>query len=290
MKSLTIREFFKKYPDDETCLDHVMKARYGKQSKCEKCGKKTKFHKLSNRNAYSCQYCGTHIYPCSGTLFESSRTPLQLWFYAIYLFSTSRHGVPAKELERQLGVTYKCAWRMAHEIRKHMGLVDGDPQLSGDVEMDEVYIGGHRPGVRGRGAKNKSIVLGMLQRNGDVMTKIIPNVRKKTLHPIIEENIKQGSTIHTDELPSYSKLEEKGYDHQVVNHRYGEYSRGNCHVNGLEGYWSWLKKSINSTHVHVSKKHLDKYTSEFEYRYNSRENPEEMFPELISSYPEKPKK
>ena len=219
MKNMTIRQFLKKYPDDETCLDHIMEVRFGKKFICEKCNKEAKFYKLTNRKAYSCQRCGSHIYPCSGTLFENSRTPLQLWFYAIYLFSTSRHGVPAKELERQLGITYKCAWRMAHEIRKHMGLVDGDPPLSGDVEIDETYIGGHRPGTRGRGAKNKTIVMGMLQRNGDVMTKIVPNVKKVTLHTVIKENVEPGSTIHTDELPSYSNLEDEGYNHQVVNHR-----------------------------------------------------------------------
>ena len=136
MKTTTITEFFKRYPNDETCLDHVMEVRFGMVHKCKNCGKKSKFHKLTNRRAYSCQYCGGHVYPCSGTLFESSCTSLQLWFYAMYLFSTTRHGVPAKEQERQLGVTYKAAWRMGHEIRKLMGLVDGDPKLSGDIEID----------------------------------------------------------------------------------------------------------------------------------------------------------
>lgn len=236
MKQMTVREFFKKYPDDETCLEHVMDVRYGKQRICEKCGKATKFHKLHKRQAYSCQYCGSHIYPCAGTLFENSRTPLQLWFYAIYLFSTSRHGVPAKELERQLGVTYKCAWRMGHEIRKHMAIVDGDPPLSGEVEIDETYIGGKQPGKRGRGAEGKTVLFGMLQRDGDVMTKVVPDVKRKTLQPIIKENVEQGSTVHTDELPTYNNLGNEGYEHEVVNHGEGEYSRGNVHVNGLEGY------------------------------------------------------
>lgn len=286
-KNMTIREFFKKYPDDDTCLDHVMQARYGKEFICEKCGKKAKFHKLKNRKAYSCQYCGHHIYPCSGTLFEGSRTPLQLWFYAIYLFSTSRHGVPAKELERQLGITYKAAWRMGHEIRKHMAVVDGDPQLSGEIEIDETYIGGKQPGKRGRGASGKTVLFGMLQRDGDVMVKVVPNVRRKTLQPIIKENVEENSTVYTDELLSYSNLSEQGYDHDTVNHGQGEYSRGVVHVNGLEGYWSGFKKSVKGTHIHVSKKHLGKYSNEFEYRYNSRLNPEGMFPELVSSFPKK---
>lgn len=290
MKSMTIRQFFKQFPSDDVCLDHVMVARYGKEAVCEKCGKNTKFHRLSNRNAYSCQVCGSHVYPCAGTLFENSRTPLQLWFYAIYLFSTSRHGVPAKELERQLGVTYKTAWRMAHEIRKHMGEVDGDAPLSGDVEIDETYVGGKKEGKRGRGAAGKTVVFGMMQRNGDVMTKVVENVKRSTLQPIIKENVEEGSTVHTDELTSYKTLGKEGYEHKTVNHGRGEYVRDDIHVNSLEGYWSNFKKSLKGTHIHVSKQHLEKYAGEFEYRYNSRLNPAQMFPELISIFPEKPKK
>lgn len=290
MKSMTIREFFKEYSSDDICLDHVMEVRYGKKHVCENCGKEAKFHKLSNRKAYSCQSCGYHIYPCSGTLFEGSRTPLQLWFYAIYLFSTSRHGVPAKELERQLGITYKAAWRMAHEIRKHMGSVDGDTPLSGEVEIDETYIGGKKSGKRGRGASGKTVLFGMMERNGDIITEVVPDVKRKTLEPIIKENVEEGSTVHTDELRTYNNLEDHGYDHDSVNHGSGEYVRDDVHINGLEGYWSNFKKSIKGTHMQISKKHLGKYAEEFEYRYNSRKNPSQMFPELISTFPKKQKK
>lgn len=285
MKQLTIVEFFKQFPSDDACLEHLMVMRYGRRHTCSGCGKEASFYKLTGRKAYSCEYCGHHVYPCSGTLFEGSRTPLQLWFYAIYLFSSSRHGVPAKELERQLGVTYKCAWRMGHEIRKHMARIDGDPELGGEVEIDETFIGGPQKGKRGRGAKGKTILFGMLERDGDVMTKVVPNVQKKTLFPIIEENVEEGATINTDELPTYRGLEKQGYNHETVNHSEGEYSRDGVHVNGLENYWSHLKTGITGTHKHVSGKHLDKYASEFEYRYNSRKNPELMFPELICSYP-----
>ena len=125
---------------------------------------------------------------------------------AIYLFTTSRHGVPAKELERQLGVTYKTAWRMADLIRNHMATVDDEWPLFGNVESDETYVGGRTHGVRGRGAANKTIVFGMMQRKGQVMTKVVPNVAKKTLQPIIEENVLDGATVHTDELKSYKGL------------------------------------------------------------------------------------
>ena len=119
MKAKNIQEFFKQFPNDESCLKHLMKARYGLSGVCTKCDKKTKYHRVSSQKAYVCQWCGHHLYPMAGTIFQDSSTSLQLWFYAIYLFTTTRSGVSAKELQRQLGVTYKTAWRMGHQIRKH---------------------------------------------------------------------------------------------------------------------------------------------------------------------------
>jgi hypothetical protein len=133
-----------------------------------------------------------------GTPFERSHTPLQKWFYAMYLFTTSRHGVPAKELQRQLSVTYKTAWRMGHEIRKHMAKVDGDPPLTGHVEIDETYIGGRKPkikGFTGRGAKGKTVVMGILERDGEVFTKVIPSAGRKSLIPPIIERLRPGTRI-----------------------------------------------------------------------------------------------
>lgn len=146
-KTFTIQDFFRRFPTDESCLDHVMTLRYGMTLECPKCAKHGRFTRIKKMPAYQCAWCGYHIHPMAGTPFERTRTPLQKWFYAIYLFTTTRHGVPAKELQRQLGVTYKCAWRMAHEIRKHMAGVDGNDGLMGMVEADETYVGG-RPRVR----------------------------------------------------------------------------------------------------------------------------------------------
>ncbi len=285
MKPRTIQEFFKQFPNNETCLDHVMEARYGMESKCPSCERQTKWTRITERRSYACQWCGHHLYPCVGTPFEASRTQLQLWFYAIYLFTQSRSGVSGKELQRQLGVTYKCAYRMGMQIRKHMAFVDGDDMLSGDVEADETYVGGHKEGgKRGRGAPGKTILFGMLDRDGDVMTKVVPNVQGKTLKSIICANVEAGSTIHTDELRSYNGLDKQGYDHQKCSHGQKVYAVNGSHVNTLEGFWARLKLSIRGTHVHVSGKHLDKYAGEFEYRFNARHRPASMFPELISTY------
>ena len=122
-KTLSVQQFFKRFPDDGTCLDYLMQSGFGETLDCPKCGKHGKFHRIKRHPAYECAWCGYEIYPMVGTPFERSRTSLQKWFYAMYLFTTTRHGVPAKELQRQLSVTYKTAWRMGHEIRKHMGKV-----------------------------------------------------------------------------------------------------------------------------------------------------------------------
>lgn len=284
-KTITVQQFFERFPDDKTCLDHLMQTRYGTKMICPKCGREGKFSRLNKIPAYSCPWCGDHIHPMAGTPFEHSSTPLQKWFYAMYLFTTSRHGVPAKELQRQLGVTYKTAWRMGHEIRKYMAIIDGDDGLSGNIESDETYIGGRAyGGKRGRGAANKTIIFGMLQRDGDVIIRIVPNVRRKTLEPIIEANVAQGSVVNTDELPSYAKLFRRGYNHTTVNHGTGEYVCGSAHVNNIEGFWSQLKRSIKGTHIHVSKKHMSKYLGEFEFRYNMRKEQKLMFSRLLLSF------
>lgn len=285
MKHMTFKEFFNTFPDDETCLDHLMEVRYGFEHTCRKCERESKFSRVSSQRAYACQFCGDHLYPCVGTPFEASRTSLQTWFYAMYLFASTRHGVSAKELQRQLGVTYKTAWRMGHEIRKHMATIDGEDSLSGIIEVDETYVGGKRKGKRGRGADGKTVVFGMLERDGKVMTKIVPDAKTRTLQPHIFENIEQGSEIQSDEWWAYKGLHNKGYIHQTVEHGAGEYARDGVHVNGLEGYWSLLKKGIRSTHIHVSPDYLANYAKEFECRYNSRKNPNQMIFDLLNVFP-----
>lgn len=284
MKPMTVQEFFKTYPDDDTCLDFLKRKHFGDTLDCPKCGKHGKFHRVKRHPAYECAWCGHTIYPMAKTIFARSHVPLQKWFYAMYLFTTTRHGVSAKELQRQLGVAYQTAWSMAHKIREYISDTDGENPLDGNVEADETYIGGKRSGgKRGRSAPNKTIAFGMLDQDGDLMTKVVPNVKKRTLQPIIQENVKSGSTIHTDELRSYKGLDKAGYENKRVNHGAGKWVSGGSHVNSIEGFWARLKLSIRGTHIHVSKKHLRKYRKEYEFRYNYREKPEQMFPDLLQS-------
>lgn len=283
-KPLTIQQFFARFPDDAACLDHLMEVRFGKSIECPKCWKKGNFSRLTKVPAYSCPNCGHHVHPMVGTPFAKSSTSLQKWFYAMYLFTTSRHGVPAKELQRQLGVTYKTAWRMAHEIRKYMGDVDGTGTLSGHVEADETLVGGRNSGEgRGTGLRGKAIVFGAVERGGELVTAVVPNSRSETLEPIVEALVEPGSTISTDEAPAYRDLGET-FKHDTVSHRAKEYVRGDVHTNTIEGFWAILKRSIRGTHVHVSTKHLPKYLVEFEFRWNNRHQHHVMFDRLMDAF------
>ena len=288
-QKFTVRDFFNRFPDDDACLAHIMEVRYGLRHSCRKCGAEATFHKLAKRKAYSCSHCGDHVYPCSGTIFEDSRTSLQVWFYAIFLFVTTRHGVSGKELQRQLGVTYKCAWRMGQQIRSLMSKADGFEMLSGHVELDEAYVGGKRPGKRGRGAAGKTIVFGMKEREGRMSTEIIPNVRKATLRDATVRNVEPGSTVSTDELMSYGLLGGDGFQHGTVRHsakEYAYYDQGLDvvhHVNHVESFWRLFKKSVASTHIHISPKYMDRYLDEFTFRSNHRQMENAMFDPCLSA-------
>ena len=285
----SVRDFFNRFPDDDACIAHVMNVRYGLRHVCAKCGQNATFHRLANRKAYSCSRCGHHVYPCAGTIFEDSRTSMQLWFYAIFLFVATRHGVSGKELQRSLGVTYKTAWRMGQQIRTLMSKADGFEILQGHVELDEAYVGGKRSGgKRGRGAPGKTIVFGMKERGGRIKTEIVPNVRKKTLREATLRNVEPGSTVSTDELMSYGLLNADGYKHGQVRHGAKEFARYDSstgvvhHTNHVESFWRLFKYSVASTHIHVSAKYMGRYLDEFTFRQNHRVKENAMFDPCLS--------
>lgn len=288
IEKLTVRQFFARFPDDDACLNHVMEVRYGMRHVCDKCGVEATFHKITGRRAFSCAACGGHVYPCAGTIFQDSRTSLQSWFYAIYLFVTTRHGVSGKELQRTLGVTYKTAWRMGQQIRDLMGNVDGFEMLQGYVELDEAYVGGRRSGKRGRGAGGKTIVMGLKERGGKLTTEVIPNTKKDTLRSVVLENVEKGATVSTDELYSYGLLTGDGYKHGAVKHgakewAYYDYRHdAKHHTNHVESFWKLFKASVRGTHIHISSQHMQRYLNEFSFRSNHRKMKNAMFDLLIS--------
>ncbi len=285
-KAPTLRQFQARFPTEEICLDHLMRTRYGARHDCGGCGREASFYRVKARRSYACEHCGFQVYPTAGTPFERTRTPLRDWFFVMFQFCASRNGVAAKAVERQLGVTYKTAWRMCHAIREYMGEVDGNDPIGGftkQVEADETFIGGKE---EGKGStKKKTVVFGMMERGGDVALQVVPNRRRATLIPIVRDTVKLHSTVHTDEHHAYAVLGMNGYYHRTVNHNEGRYvSPTGATVNGIEGMWMHLKRAINGTHIHVSRRHLPKYLAEFEYRWNMRSAPSAMLDRLMVSF------
>jgi hypothetical protein len=291
----TFKQFQAQYPDDDACLDAILQRRYENIDCCPNCGVVSKLARIQGRRSYACS-AGCHIYPCAGTIFEHSSTPLTLWFHAMYLMTSTRNGVSAKELQRQLGVTYKCAWRIGHQLRELMAAKDkvNNPNpLTGEVEVDETYMGGKpRKGNTGSGGASKSRrgrgtkkvpVVGMIQREGHVIAKVVEKdqLRIPGLSQLVRENVDiENATLITDQYPGYDGVKEF-MRHKTVNHAVC-YADGDIHTNRIEGFWSHLKRGIRSTHVAVSKHHLQKYVDEFAFRYNNRAEPAEMFNRMIS--------
>lgn len=204
MNKYTISNFNKDFPNDDTCLGWLKDYLYPGGIACKCSGTITKHHRVSNRPCYACDSCGNHVYPMAGTILEKSTTPLKLWFYAIYLISSTRCGISAKQLQRELGVTYKTAWRMFHQIRL---LLDEKPSpMSGEVELDETYIGGKSQGKRGRGAGGKTPVFGIARREGKVIAVSTPAIKSSTIFPIVKEHVLPKSMIYTDEYLIYDGL------------------------------------------------------------------------------------
>jgi transposase len=285
----TIVQFKAEYPDDAACLLAILKRRYpwmDATPACPNCGVVGKLTRIEGRRAFACKE-GCHIYPCAGTVFEHSSTPLTLWFQAMYLMTSTRNGVAAKELERQLGVTYKCAWRIGHQLRELMAARDKattPTQLSGHVEIDETYVGGKRRKVHRSDApgEGKTVVMGLVQRGGAFKGHVVPDNRKPTLLTHILKDVAFGTTVSTDTLAAYKKLGQHGFKHKAVRHERYEWVKGIYSTNRVEGFWSHLKNGIASTHIHVSPQHMQKYVNEFAYRYNNRHEPAEMFRRMLA--------
>lgn len=281
----TFKEFNTLYPTDDACLDKIFQLRYSGQKQCPTCGKDTKFHRVKKRMCYECQYCGYQVYPLAGTVFEKSRTKLTLWFHAAYLMTSSKHGVSAMELKRHIGVTYKCAWRMAHQLRKLIG--EEDFEFKSKVQVDETYCGGvRRNGKRGRSNISKTPVFGIAEAKGRIKMFQVPDTKRTTLAPLIKAYIPPASLIMSDEYRAYSRLSKMGYFHGCVNHSQFHYVdiHGN-NTNAIEGAWSIFKRSIRGTHVWVSKKHLQLYLNEFEFRYNNRKSTIPLFDVVLNKLP-----
>lgn len=277
MQKYTITDFNKQFPTDDACLVWLRNYLYPDGITCKQCGKVTPHSKLSNLPVYSCNRCGGHTHPMSGTIFAGSRTPLKQWFYAMFLISATRCGVSAKQLQRELGVTYKTAWRMFYQIRSLMQ--DSPEPICGEIEIDETYIGGRKHGGKGGRSwkENKTPVLGIVQRKGVISARTIRNVKSTTILPIIKEKVLSFSMVYTDEFSSYNKLKNYHYIHHKVNHVAKEWARDGIHTNTIEGFWSTLKRGLSGVYHCVSRKYLQTYIDEYTFRYNHRLDERPMF-------------
>lgn len=303
-------EFMRDFPDDETCLGFLWNTRYNlgdTTAHCTRCDEIRTFRRYTakqQRQDWTCTACGLHVHPTAGTIFHKSSTSLHLWFYAMYLMTSTRCGISAKQLERELGVTYKTAWRMFTLIRNELMDDDGEEPLSGVVEMDEMFIGGKPrasdraqwaglPEVKRRqltsrwSDQTKVPVFGMVERNrvhsydgepkptvverGKVAAYVVPSIQAATVGQHIEARVTDGTVIYTDEGKSYRGLRKRGWAHETVNHSRAEYVRGTVHTNTIEGFWSLVKRGITGTHHAVSRKWLQGYVNEYVWRYNHRE-------------------
>lgn len=297
MATYTITDFRKTYGTDEKCLDKIFTLRYGKLEACPECQCVANWRRITTRRCYQCTSCYAQFYPTAGTVFEKTRTPLADWFYVIYLFTSTRNGVAAKEIQRQLGVTYKTAFRMGHMIRNLIQGV-GIEALKGIVECDETIVGGKISNMHKskrtfeeNGKKypmpkdfNKTIVFGAVERGGKVKAKVIANVYAETLKQAVKENIEAGSLVFTDERMGYNGIGATHF-HGKVNHSKGEYAVGEIHTNSIEGFWAQLKRTIGGTHISVSKEYLQNYANECAFRYNNRKEPQQMFKVILENLP-----
>ena len=286
MERYTIRQFNTDFPDADACLDYIVSGIYPEwadgEIRCRKCGSLTKHSRITGRKAFACQTCSTHVYPLAGTIFEKSSTPLDSWFYAIYLMAQTRCGISAAQLGRELGVTYKTAWRIFKQIRALFD-EDGGP-LKGIVETDETFYGGRprfrqpRKGPRSHDDPTaKTPVVGMVERGGRVRATVTADVKSKTIRPLMEAHIMPASMVFTDEAAQYGLVRRAGYQHRRVNHAARVYVEGDVHTNTIEGFWGLLKTGISGAHHAVGRGYLQDYVNEYAFRYNHRNDEQPMF-------------
>lgn len=277
----TVKDFESEFPTDDACLEYVKEKRWpdGK-TLCVVCKVERKHYRVSGRTAYACRACGTHIFPLAGTIFHKSTTSLKTWFYVIRLMSSTRVGVSAKQIQRETGVTYKTAWRMMKQVRQ---LMDEQIRLKGPVEIDDAYFGGsdsnkHRGLLR---QDSKTTVLGVVERKGRVVARVVPDARKDSLLPVVGEVLSPKAMIYTDEHASYDGLRWMGQNHKhaTVNHSEG-YVNGYAHTNTIDGFWSLVKRGITGVYYQVGLAYLQSYLNEYAFRYNRRHVMRPMFSQL----------
>jgi len=285
----SIIDLLKAFPDEQTCINHLEQLRWNgdvvspfdETSIVYKC----------KDNKYRCKNTGKYFNVKTNTIFDNTKLPLQKWFLAIYIVTSHKKGISSLQLSRDIDITQKSAWFMLQRIRNCFGINEND-NLDNEVEVDETFVGGKNKNrhldkkvekSQGRSFKDKTPVLGMIERQGKLIARVVENTKAETLTPEIIRTVKNTASVITDEWLGYSSLK-RFYDHSFVKHNDGEYVNGRIYTNTIEGFWSLLKRGIIGIYHFTTRKHLQKYVDEFVFRYNTRDNlTKDRFNRLLSN-------
>lgn len=273
-------EFTRDFPDDASCLEWLKNHLYPDGIYCKNCERVTTHHRVKSRPSYSCQFCGHHVHPTAGTVFHKSSTSLHLWFQGIYLMSSTRCGISAKQLGREIGVNYKTALRMFHKIRELLADSIVDFPLSGDVEMDETFLNPSRrlgggPLHQGH-SPNERVIMGAVERGGRIVARHVKAATALEAGQHLREFVLPAANVFTDESNIYSHVSNTYY-HRRVKHSARVYVDGDVHTQTIEGFWSLFKRGLNGVYHSVSTKYLQGYIDEYAFRYNHRADGRPMF-------------
>jgi transposase len=288
----TLMQFMREFPDDATCLEHLWRARFsadGEHAYCPSpsCKRERTFKRYETkqqRQSWTCTACGRHIHPTAGTIWHKSSTSLHLWFYVMYLMTSTRCGISAKQVEREIGVNYKTAARMMRQIRTEMAEDTTEP-LEGEVEADEMYVGGKPRVSPKRPAEywldRKTPVVGMVERGGRIRAQVTPLVGGPVVRQFVRDNLKFMSTLYTDDSKMYLTLGED-YFHHTINHSKKIYATGATHTQTIEGFWATVKNGLRGVYHGVSPDNLQSYVDEYVFRYNTRNDIRDPFLTLLN--------
>ena len=279
LKFKNLIELQQYFSNENKCWDYLERLRWNGKVICPFCNGE-KHYKFKNSRTYKCVDCKKKFNAKIGTIFENTKIPLRKWFVAIYIATSHKKGISSLQLHRDIGVTQKTAWFILHRIRE-MLKSKAPYMLNSTVEIDETYVGGkakhktkkQRQALKGTGYLDKTMVFAILERNGNVWTKMVDSVDGENLKPIIRKHVDNSTTIITDGFGAYHGLD-KEYHHEIINHQQDEWYRDGFHTNSIEGFFSQLKRGIYGIYHSVSPKHLHRYCSEFEFRYNTRKSKE----------------
>jgi transposase-like protein len=266
------------FTDETKAREYLEATRWPQGPFCPHCGTFENIKRLEGKShragLHQCNDCRQHFTVTVGTVYERSHIPLHKWLYATHLMCASKKGISSKQLERMLGVTYKTAWFMSHRIRESMKPASGGVLGGGGgiVEADETYWGNKKPyGKNPKGFGHKMKIVSLVERNGNARSFHVSRVNSKTLKPLLAANIARDAKLMTDDATFYKKLGKDYASHEAVMHSRGEYVRGNVTTNTVEGFFSILKRGLIGTFHHVGEQHLQRYVTEFDFRYNHRE-------------------